>query len=254
MLRAENITFSYGDGPVLDELSIAVDAGEIVVVIGPSGVGKTTLLRLLSLAESPDSGRVVVDDTDAWAVDDPARLHLRRQLAMVFQEASLFDTTIERNVAYGLKVRRPWRERLREGVVSTVRSNGTAAAVREALDVVGMADERERAARTLSGGEAKRVSFARAMAVDPGVVLLDEPTSDLDPRNTAIIEEAITEASRRDIGVVVATHDMHQARRIADRVGVLLDGRLTEVGPTERIFENPDDDRTRRFISGELVY
>jgi len=98
------------------------------------------------------------------------------------------------------------------------------------------------------------VSFARALAYDPDVLLLDEPTSDLDPRNTAVIEEAIDEAQTRGIGVVVATHDMHQAERVADRVAVLLDDGITEVGPTERIFENPSDERTRKFISGELVY
>jgi len=98
------------------------------------------------------------------------------------------------------------------------------------------------------------VSFARAVAYDPDVLLLDEPTSDLDPRNTALLEDAIAAARDRGLGVVVATHDMHQAERVADRVAVLLDESITEVGPTEVIFEDPSDDRTRKFISGELVY
>ena len=173
---------------------------------------------------------------------------------MVFQESSLFDATVARNVEYGLRVRQGWTDRLREQLRSIAGRNGSWDAVDEALDLVGLEDKVDQSARSLSGGEAQRVSFARALAYEPTYLMLDEPTSDLDPRNTGLIEEAIQEARDRGIGVVVATHDMHQAERIADRVGVLLGDGLTEIGPTETIFENPTDERTRKFISGELVY
>jgi tungstate transport system ATP-binding protein len=117
-----------------------------------------------------------------------------------------------------------------------------------------MTDALDREASSLSGGEAQRVAFARALAYDPDVLLLDEPTSDLDPRNTAVIEEAVATARHRGIGVAVATHDMHQARRVADRVAVLLGTGVAEVGSSEAVFEDPSDERTRKFISGELVY
>ncbi len=135
-----------------------------------------------------------------------------------------------------------------------MRSNGTADAVRESLDIVGLTDKMSQHADSLSGGEAQRVSFARTLAYNPDVLLLDEPTSNLDPRNTAVIEEAIDEARNRGIGVVVATHDMHQAERVADRVAVLFDESITELASTEVIFENPSDDCTQKFISRELVY
>jgi tungstate transport system ATP-binding protein len=173
---------------------------------------------------------------------------------MVFQEANLFDATVERNVEYGLRVRRPVRERLSEKLESVLRSNGTPQAVRDALEVVDLADKLDQNAHSLSGGEAQRVAFARALAYEPGYLLLDEPTSDLDPRNTGLIEQAIGEARDRGLGVVVATHDMHQAERIADRVAVLLGEGITEIGPTEAIFESASDERTRKFIAGELVY
>jgi tungstate transport system ATP-binding protein len=249
-LRATGVSHSYGGEPVFRDLSLGVDSGEVVGVIGPSGVGKTTLLRTLALALEPDAGTVALDGRDAWAVDEAERLALRRRVGMVFQEASLFDGSVARNVEYGLRVRRPWSERL----ASLVRVGGVPDAVAEALDVVGLSDEAGRPVASLSGGEAQRVSFARALAYNPDVLLLDEPTSDLDPRNTAVIESAVREARDRDIGVVVATHDMHQAERVADRVAVLLDDGITEVGPTEAIFEDPANERTRKFISGELVY
>ncbi|MGM0447251.1 MAG: amino acid ABC transporter ATP-binding protein [Methanobacteriota archaeon] len=250
MLRARDVSRSYGDKIVFSDLSLAVDAGEVVAVIGPSGVGKTTLLRTLALSAAPDEGTVTLGGTDVWSVDETERLALRRRVGMVFQEASLFDGSVARNVEYGLRVRRSWSDRL----ASMLRSGSAPDAVDESLAVVGLADKAGQPAESLSGGEAQRVSFARALAYDPDALLLDEPTSDLDPRNTAVIEDAVGEARSRGIGVALATHDMHQAERVADRVAVLLDDEITEMGPTERIFEDPEDERTRKFISGELVY
>ncbi|UIO99640.1 phosphate ABC transporter ATP-binding protein [Halobaculum sp. CBA1158] len=254
MIRLSNVSHAYDGETVVEDASLSVEPGEVVGVIGPSGVGKTTLLRVLALFLRPDDGTVELDGDAAWDADEERRLALRRRVGMVFQDASLFDATVARNVEYGLRVRQSWDERIRDQLRSLVGSTAPPAAVEEAVDVVGLNGKLDQEAGSLSGGEAQRVSFARALAYEPEYLLLDEPTSDLDPRNTGLIEDAIGEARDRGIGVVVATHDMHQAERIADRVGVLLGDGFTEIGPTETIFENPADERTRKFISGELVY
>ena len=253
-LSARNVGIEYGDTLALRDITLDVEAGEVLAIIGPSGAGKTTLLELFGLFRPPKTGVLTIDGEDVWSISERERLAARRRVTMVFQEAALFDASVRRNVAYGLKVRDPWTRRVRTELGHLLGRNGTYSEVEDVLELVEMADAVNRDVSSLSGGEAQRVAFARAVAPDPDVLLLDEPTSDLDPRNTALIEAAIEAAAEREIAVVIATHDMHQAERIADRVAVLLGGRLLEVGETETMFTQPTEERTRLFIEGELVY
>ncbi|WP_416840165.1 phosphate ABC transporter ATP-binding protein [Haloferax sp. DFSO52] len=253
-LTARGLTHGYGDGAILEDVSIAVEPGEILAVVGPSGTGKTTLFRLLALFERPNAGTVEFGGEDVWAMPDEQRLAARRRIGMGFQTRSLFSSSVADNVSYGLRVRQSWRARLRRTVGDVFGDTDPSPTVERALETVGMRDKLDRDARSLSAGEAQRVAIARALAPDPDVLLLDEPTSNLDPRNTAAIESAMREARDRGIAVALATHDMQQAQRVSDRTAVLLDGTCIESGPTDRVFDAPSDDRVRRFIEGKLVY
>lgn len=253
-LTAADVSYGYDDERILDGVSLDVEPGEVLAIVGPSGTGKTTLLRVLALFHPPDEGIVSVDGEDVWTLSDDGRLPIRRRIGMVFQDRSLFSTTVALNVAYGLSVRQSWNDRLRSSLARLVGRNGAPEAVYDALETVGLAEKAGQGADSLSAGEAQRVAFARALATEPDLLLLDEFASNLDPRNTAVLEDAISRARDRGIGVAMATHDMQQARRIADRTAVLLEGTCIERGRTERVFDEPRDERAAKFVAGELVY
>jgi tungstate transport system ATP-binding protein len=234
--RLESVQHRYGNRVVLEIERFDVLRGETLSVVGPSGAGKSTLLRLLQFLERPSAGRVFYNGS-ASGPDLP--LESRRQVTTVFQRPVVLDRSVRANVSYGLRVR---------GV------RGGEANVDGLLAALGLGPLAAAPARTLSGGEIQRVAFGRALAFDPSVLLLDEPTANLDPHNVKLVEDLIRERRRQGVTVVLATHQTFQARRLGDRTAFLLDGRIVEAGPTESLFGAPRDPRTRAFLAGDMVY
>jgi tungstate transport system ATP-binding protein len=231
-LRA--VQHRYGERTVLDLPALDIRRGEILAIVGPSGSGKSTLLRLLQFLETPTSGSITFDGI---ALDGAVPLDIRRRVVTVFQHPALLDRSVVDNVGYGLRLRRVPH---------------TPEIILTALERVGLRDYARVRAKTLSGGEAQRVALARALVLNPSALLLDEPTANLDPYNVGLIEEIIR--GRGSCTVVLVTHNTFQAKRLADRVGLLLGGKLIELLPTEQFFNAPLDPRTRSFINGEMVY
>jgi len=234
MIEARGVWARRGGTDILKGVSLEVDEGEILAVIGPTGSGKTTLLRLLNLLDHPDGGKVLFDGTDV-SKDERSRFSARRRMAMVFQKPTIFNLTVEKNVSYGLRIR---------GVSGQARRDRSRAALRD----VGLSGYENRRAFSLSGGEAQRVALARALVTEPELLLLDEATANLDPRTAETIEDLIRRAGGDGLSVVMATHDLDQARRLSDSVAVLVGGEMVQMGSPDDIFERPESDVVARFV------
>jgi tungstate transport system ATP-binding protein len=245
-LRAGGITKAFAGRRVLDDVSIAVARGEVHAVLGPSGSGKTTLLRILNMLEAPDAGHVSLDGARVelarpHAVLNDAQHRARLKMALVPQKPVAFRRTVFENAAFGLRVR---------GVPDEVIDRK----VEDALERLGLSALANQQARRLSGGEQQRLAFARAAVLSLEFLLLDEFTANLDPRNVKILEEAARSyAHDMGLGVLLVTHDLFQARRTADRLTLLVEGKVVETAPKDEFFGAPRDPRTRSFVAGELV-
>jgi phosphate transport system ATP-binding protein len=245
----QNLTFRYNDSVALDDVTLDIPANEITVVFGPAHAGKSTLLRCLNrlndLIENEDtriSGRILLDGQDIYA---PAQdvAELRRRVGMVFALPIALPSSIQENVTYGPRMR---GERRREYLASLVeRSLRQAALWEEVKDRLG-----EPALR-LSGGQQQRLCIARTLALEPEVILLDNPTSGLDPLSTAKVENSLQEL-KEDYTIVLVPHSVQQAARVADRAVFLLGGELVEMGSGEQIFTRPVDSRTEDYITGRF--
>lgn len=228
IVETQELTKTYADTYALKKISLTINKGELFAIVGPSGSGKTTFLRILDLIDHPSSGKIFFTGVEAPSSEQEI-LALRRRIGIVFQQTTLFNSSVYDNVAYPLKIRHQTENELRQRVSDT-------------LELVGLRGFERRKALTLSGGEMQRVALAQALVFEPELLLLDEPTVNLDPRNAALIEHIISHVSRKSkITVVMATHNMFQAQQLADRAAVLREGELVGVGKVEEIFGRPSD-------------
>jgi phosphate transport system ATP-binding protein len=244
-LTLREVSIHYGAKQAVNEVSLSIHQGEVLALIGPSGCGKTSLLRTLNrLTEltpsAARSGEILLDGRDVHELQDT---HLRARISMVFQQPNPFPMSIFDNVAFALREqsrKRPRRRQIEPQVIDALKRAGLYEEVREDLDSPAL---------RLSGGQQQRLCIARAIAMQPEVLLMDEPCSALDPISTAAIERLIGEL-RRDLAIVIVTHNLAQARRVADKVAFMYLGDLVEYGTVGQVFEEPRAPRTREYVQG----
>ncbi|MCL9795896.1 amino acid ABC transporter ATP-binding protein [Frankia sp. AgKG'84/4] len=237
MVALEGVGKSFGDNRVLTDIDLTVESGEVVVVIGPSGSGKSTLCRCVNRLETIDTGRILFEDKPLPA-EGRELARMRSRVGMVFQSFNLFaHRTVLDNLTIGpMKVlgqKRPQAE----------------ARARELLDRVGIADKADRLPRQLSGGQQQRAAIARALAMDPVLMLFDEPTSALDPEMISEVLDVMRSLASTGMTMIVVTHEMGFARSAADRVAFMADGRILEISPPDTFFDAPESERARDFLA-----
>ncbi len=245
-LRTENLSLSYGDAAALSHVSIEMLAHQVTALIGPSGCGKTSFLktinRMIDLIPAVTvEGRVLYDGADIYGECDV--IELRKRIGMVFQKPNPFPMTVFDNVAYGPRVH---GIRKKTEVAAIVEESLRRAALWEEVK-----DRLHKPALGLSGGQQQRLCIARLLAVEPDVILMDEPSSALDPVSTTKVEDLI-DGLKRNYTIVVVTHNLQQASRISEVIAFFLNGEVVEIGRTEEILFNPRDKRTEDYISGRF--
>ena len=240
MIDVKNLTKSFGDHVVLNDITESIREGEKVVIIGPSGSGKSTFLRCLNLLETPSAGQIFFDGEEITApkVDIDA---MRRKMGMVFQHFNLFpNMTIRKNITLAP---------VRTGLMNQEEADKTALAL---LRRVGLEDKADAYPNQVSGGQKQRIAIVRALAMKPKVLLFDEPTSALDPEMVGEVLEVMKELANEGMTMVVVTHEMGFAREVATRVLFMDEGRIVEQGTPEEIFGNPQCERLKTFLAKVL--
>lgn len=239
MLRLEHLSKSFGNKKIFDDVNLEVDNGEIVSIIGPSGTGKTTLLRCINYLEKPDSGSISIDEfsVDASKIKKKEIHELCLRSGMVFQSYNLFSNkTVLENVVEAQVI-----------VKKRTKKEATQRALKE-LEKVGMLEWKDSYPNQISGGQQQRVAIARAVAMDPAILLLDEPTSALDPELTKEVLNTIREIAKEGITMLIVTHEIDFAREVCNRVVFMADGKIIEEGTPKEIFNNPKEERTKEFV------
>jgi tungstate transport system ATP-binding protein len=234
-LQLKNVEKSYGSIKALEDINLELVGGKTTTLVGTNGAGKTTLLRVMAGLEERDKGNIVLDGKDI------SGKKLRHIATLVFQKTVMFNRSVYGNLAYGLKIRGKKDSEIREEIG------------RELL-AVGLRNFEKRKARKTSGGEQQRIALARAFLLNPRILLLDEPTANLDPNNAMMIERAITNRIKGDEIIIMATHNLAQARRLADEIIHIYNGRIVERSGPDEFFNSPRSEITRKFINRELEY
>jgi phosphate transport system ATP-binding protein len=247
IVRVEDFHLFYGDKPALKNINMGIKKNRVTAIIGPSGCGKSTLLRAFNrmndlISHVRSEGRILIDGEDICGKDTDL-VALRRKVGMVFQKPNPFPMSIYENVAFGLKIAgEKDRARLAQLVEKSLRHAALWEEVGDLLD---------RSALALSGGQQQRLCLARALVIEPEIILMDEPASALDPISTAKLEALINDL-KKEYTIVIVTHNMQQAARVADYTAFLLLGELVEYDETKKIFTNPTDKRTEDYITGRF--
>jgi tungstate transport system ATP-binding protein len=233
--QVENLEKSYPNSKALQSVSFTADGGKIFVLIGANGAGKTTLLRILAGLEKPDKGKIFYNNQ---TITDR---ELRQVSTLVFQRTAMFSRSVYDNLEFGLRIRNAPDEEIKQKIS-------------DVLSAVGLPNFEKRRAKKISGGEQQRISLARAMLLNPKVLLLDEPTANLDPNSARIIEKAISSRRNDNSIIIMATHNLGQTKRLADVVVHMHEGKIVEVAKTQDLFDNPQHVITQKFVRGELEF
>ena len=234
-LQLVDIKKNYRSVKALNSISVEMQGGKIIVLLGVNGAGKTTLMRIMAGLENADSGQLLFNNQN---IDCKA---LRQVSTLVFQKSAMFSLNVYDNLAYGLRIRGVPKAEIKKKVA-------------EALQAVRLSEFEKRRAKKTSGGEQQRIALARAFLLDSQVLLLDEPTANLDPNSATIIEKAMVSRKSAQRIIVMATHNLSQARRMADEIVHIYNGEIVEVAETENFFENPKSEISRKFVNGELEF